>query len=380
VRSSFVPDAGEIRVGPGFFDEQREQSLVKAEIVQKYFFAWANVLKATILARRTRIAFIDLFCGPGRYKDGKSSVPLMILERAAQDDFLRDHLVTLFNDRDEDNSSTLRNEVAALSGVEKLRYQPVIQTQEIGEEIVKFFEDKSIVPTFFFVDPWGYKGLSLRLINTIIRDWGCECVFFFNYNRVNMGLNNESVETHMEALFGAEELDALKTAVATKSPAVREAMVIEAIAQSIKSQGSRYVLPFTFKFDDSERTSHYLIFVSKHVRGYEIMKEVMAKASSSHEEGVPSFSYANAGPETPLLFDFARPLTELGGDLCSQFAGQTLTMIDIYNAHHVGRRFIKRNYKEALKRLEAEGKVSCAPAVRKRGTFADDVRVTFPKI
>lgn len=147
-RSTFVlrTKRGEIRVGPGFFDEQREQSLVKAEIVQKYFFAWANVLKATILARRTRIAFIDLFCGPGRYKDGKSSVPLMILERAAQDDFLRDHLVTLFNDRDEDNSSTLRNEVATLSSVQKLRYQPVIQTQEIGDEIVKFFEDKSIVP------------------------------------------------------------------------------------------------------------------------------------------------------------------------------------------------------------------------------------------
>lgn len=222
----------------GFFDEQREQSLVKAEIVQKYFFAWAKVLKPTIVARRTRIAFIDLFSGPGRYKDGKTSVPLMVIERAAQDEFLKEHLVTLFNDRNEDNSNTLRKEIDALPAVPQLRYKPVVQAQEVGDEIVKFFADKSIVPTFFFVDPWGYKGLSLRLINTIIRDWGCECVFFFNYNRVNMGLTNEHVEPHMEALFGKEELQTLKASVANKSPAVREAMVIEAIAQSIKAEGS----------------------------------------------------------------------------------------------------------------------------------------------
>lgn len=141
------------------------------------------------------------------------------------------------------------------------------------------------------------------------------------------------------------------------------------------------MLPFTFKFDDSNRTSHYLIFVSKHVRGYEIMKEVMAKASSSHEEGVPSFSYATAGPETPMLFDFARPLTELGNDLCRIFAGQTLSMRDVYDGLHIGRAFIKRNYKDALKRLESDGRITCAPAVDKRrsGTFSDEVTVSFPR-
>ena len=60
------------------------------------------------------------------------------------------------------------------------------------------------MPTFFFVDPWGYKGLSLRLINSVLKDWGCDCVFFFNYNRINMGLGNDAVEKHMDALFGKE--------------------------------------------------------------------------------------------------------------------------------------------------------------------------------
>jgi three-Cys-motif partner protein len=365
----------------GFFDEQREQSLVKAEIVQKYFFAWANVLKNTIKAQKSRIAFIDLFSGPGRYKDGKSSVPLMILEQATKDEFLKSHLVTLFNDRDENNSETLRKEIEALPQISQLRFKPIVQAQEVGDEIVRLFESRSIAPTFFFVDPWGYKGLSLRLINTIIKDWACECVFFFNYNRVNMGINNEIVESHMQALFGEEALQELKKNISGKSPFVREAMVIEAIAQAIKAEGSRYVLPFTFKFDDAQRTSHYLIFVSKHIRGYEIMKGVMANASSSHQEGVPSFSYAPAGPETPLLFDFARPLAELGDRLCKEFAGRRLQMVAIYDDHHVDKPFIKKNYKDALKELEFTGRITCDPPAskRKKGTFADEVIVTFPR-
>ncbi len=57
------------------------------------------------------------------------------------------------------------------------------------------FEQMNLVPTFFFVDPWGYKGLSLRLINSVLKNWGCDCIFFFNYTRINMGLENELVKS-----------------------------------------------------------------------------------------------------------------------------------------------------------------------------------------
>jgi len=39
--------------------------------------------------------------------------------------------------------------------------------------------------------------------------WGCDCVFFFNYNRINAGINNPGVKKHMDALFGEERADAL---------------------------------------------------------------------------------------------------------------------------------------------------------------------------
>jgi three-Cys-motif partner protein len=64
-----------------FFDESTEQSRIKATIVRDYFWAWAQVMVPTVKKQKGRIAYIDLFAGPGRYKDGTKSTPLLVLER-----------------------------------------------------------------------------------------------------------------------------------------------------------------------------------------------------------------------------------------------------------------------------------------------------------
>jgi three-Cys-motif partner protein len=88
-----------------FFNEQKEQSLVKATIVSKYFDAWSSVIIATQKKYPNRssnkIAYIDLFAGPGRYLDGSQSTPLRILQNAIQNPDIRERLVTLFNGKDE---------------------------------------------------------------------------------------------------------------------------------------------------------------------------------------------------------------------------------------------------------------------------------------
>jgi hypothetical protein len=71
--------------GSTFFDERTDQSEVKARIVQKYFFAWARVIIPTAKTIDNRIAYTDLYAGPGRYKDGSASTPLLVLEAAIQD-------------------------------------------------------------------------------------------------------------------------------------------------------------------------------------------------------------------------------------------------------------------------------------------------------
>lgn len=367
-----------------FFNEQKEQSLIKARIVEKYFWAWAKVIISKVKkgsSSNQKIAYVDLFAGAGRYKDGSKSTPVKVLETAIADPDMRNMLVSIFNDADVENVNSLQQAIDSIPGIENLKYRPQISKYEVGEDIVKTFQSMKLVPTLLFVDPWGYKGLSLQLVNSVVKDWGCDCIFFFNYNRINMGLNNDAVKEHINALFGQVRADQLRERLKTLTPQERELTVVEYICEALKEMGRKYVLPFRFRHEMGNRTSHHLIFVSKHPKGYEIMKEIMAKESSEQTQGVPSFEYNPATLQQPLLFELTRPLDQLESMLLDNFSGKTMTMAEIYDQHHVGKLYIKKNYKDALRNLESQGKITVHPPAgkkRRKGTFADDLKVTFP--
>lgn len=364
-----------------FFDEPKEQSIIKTRIVSEYFWAWAKIMLSNIKRfGGDRIAYVDLFSGPGRYDDGTLSTPLIILEQAIGDPEICARLVTIFNDNDAQHSKALEQAIEGLPGIQSLKHYPSIHNQVVGTRIVDLFKAIESVPMFFFVDPWGYKGLSLDLINSLTKDWGCDCVFFFNYNRINMGLENSLVREHMDALFGTERANELRLRLSPMTPSERELTIVEEIAQALKSTGGRFVLPFRFRNEAGNRTKHHLIFVSKNFKGYEVMKEVMAKFSTSKQQGVPTFEYSPASDRQPLLFEYARPLDDLCEMLLCEFAGKQLTMNDIYEKHSVGRPYLRSHYKRILCRLEQEGRITADPnaAKRRKGTFADHVLVTFP--
>ena len=366
-----------------FFNEQKEQSLIKARIVEKYFWAWAKVIISKVKGSSSvqKIAYVDLFAGAGRYKDGSKSTPVKVLETAIADPDMRNMLVSIFNDADVEKVNSLQQAIDSIPGIENLKYRPQISKYEVGEDIVKTFQSMKLVPTLFFVDPWGYKGLSLQLVNSVVKDWGCDCIFFFNYNRINMGLNNDAVKEHINALFGQVRADQLRERLKTLTPQERELTVVEYICEALKEMGGKYVLPFRFRHEMGNRTSHHLIFVSKHPKGYEIMKEIMAKESSEQTQGVPSFEYNPATLQQPLLFELTSPLDQLESMLLDNFSGKTMTMAEIYDQHHLGKPYIKKNYKTALSNLESQGKITVhSPEDKKRrkGTFADDLKVTFP--
>lgn len=373
-----------------FFNEQKEQSQIKARIVENYFFKWANIMISTLRkqekkyshSQKKKIGYIDLFAGPGRYQDGSESTPIRVLQKAAEDEELRDRLVTLFNDADSNNTHQLEEYIQSIPEVEKLRYKPQVWNQEVGENIVQLFEETRLIPVLFFVDPWGYKGLSLQLINSVVKNWGCDGIFFFNYNRINMGLKNDKVKTHMDALFGEHHANTVREELElATTPSEKELIVVEAISKALQNMGGKYVLPFRFKNEKGNRTSHHLIFVSKHIRGYEKMKETMAKQSSSNNQGVASFEYNPATEKQPLLFELSRPLDDLGEMLTQKFAGQTLSMKEIYEKHHVDTPYTSKNYKTILLKLESEGKIQAnlSERNRKRNEFPDKVQVTFLK-
>jgi len=371
-----------------FFQEQREQSLIKARIVSKYFTAWASVILATQKKypnRDQRMSYVDLFAGPGRYDDQSKSTPLLVLETILNNPELTNRMLTMFNDKDLENIESLKLAISQLNGIERLKYPPEFFNEEVGDEIAKMFNDVNLVPTFFFVDPWGYKGLSLNLVSSIIKDWGCDCVFFFNYNRINMGINNDVIMSHMLSLFGEERLNYLRREIENvTSPKEREIIIVQELCNVLKNNCSRFVLPFRFKNNDGTRTSHHLIFLSKNFRGYEIMKEIMYKESSDVTGDVASFEYnpRDIHFKQGSLFDFlSRPLDDLHDMLLQSYSGHTIDFLKLYEEHSVDKPYIKKNYKDVLKSLYEAGKITAVnPTTGKpprKGSFSDEMRITF---
>ncbi len=370
-----------------FFQEHREQSIIKSKIVSQYFSVWTKVILATQKKhpyRPQKMAYVDLFAGPGRYENQSKSTPLMVLETILNDKDLRYRMITLFNDKDSTNIKSLETEINKLKGIEKLRHKPAFYSEEIGDEVVKIFKNKQTIPTFFFVDPWGYKGLSLNLVSYIIKDWGCDCVFFFNYNRINMGINNDAVRDHMTSLFGEPQLKDLQLECNNKSSTDREVIVIQALCEALKNNGTQYVLPFRFKNNEGTRTSHHLIFISKNFLGYEIMKDIMYKESTENMGGIASFEYnpIDAHYKHSSLFNkLSEPLDRLGDSLLQNYKGKTIDFMELYQEHSVDRPFIKKNYQDVFKKLLKEKKIIAVnrktgkPPVK--GTFSVDMRITF---
>ena len=171
-----------------------------------------------------------------------------------------------------------------------------------------------------------------------------------------MGIGNLSVKQHMDALFGEDRAEKVREKLLQCStPENREFLIIEELCAALKELGGKFTLPFRFRTSQGKRTSHHLIFVSKAFKGYEIMKDIMAKESSSSDEGIPSFEY-NPVDRTRirqgLLFKLTTPLKDLGNELLTEFNGQSISMFDIYRTHSIDTPFIKKNYKDVLLLLE----------------------------
>jgi hypothetical protein len=114
------------------------------------------------------------------------------------------------------------------------------------------------------------------------------------------------------------------------------------------------------------------------------MKEIMAKESSGSLGGVANFEYnpRDMRYKQGSLFDMlSRPLDDLRGMLLADYARQTVDFTQLYESHSVGKPYIKKNYKDALRELHDEDLISAEnPKTHKpprKGTFSDEMRITF---
>ncbi len=365
-----------------FYQKPTDASRVKQAIVATYFGAWKNVLKTW--GNSPKLGYADLYSGPGIYADGSYSTPLLILKQAIEDDYLAAKLIAVFNDGDPKLASELRKNISALPGIERLQNEPKVYEYSVSETVINLAPK---IPTLLFADPWGYKGFSIGLIKAFLGIAGSDCVFFFNYNRINAGLGWEGFDEPLDLVFGRQRAEALRSKVQGLAPSQREQVVVTEMKEALTEIGARCALLFRFISAKADRTSHHLLFASKNPKGCMIMKDVMRNRSSSLVQGLGTFEFTGATP-VPEQFLIpglgVGPLDELREDLARKFEGKTVSFKQLLSQdqHPTA---AERNYKDAILQLEDKGRVNIhvygRPRRRVKGrlTLPGDALITFRK-
>jgi three-Cys-motif partner protein len=363
-----------------FYQKPSDASRVKQAIVATYFGAWKNVLKTW--RNRPKLGYVDLYSGPGVYADGSYSTPLLILQQAIEDEYLADKLIAVFNDGDPQLAAELRKNIAKLPSIQRLRNEPKVYEYSVSETVIGLAPR---IPTLLFADPWGYKGFSIALIAAFLGIAGSDCVFFFNYNRINAGLGWQGFDEPLDLVFGQDRAEALRSKVQGLLPSQREQVIVTEMKAALKEIGAHCALPFRFVSAKADRTSHHLLFASKSQRGCLIMKEVMRNRSSSLVQGLGTFEFTGvARVAEQFLLPGLGPLDELQADLARRFAGKTVSFKQLLSQddHPTA---AERNYKDAILQLEMEGAVSVVVPDRERRkskgklTLPIDAVITFRK-
>jgi three-Cys-motif partner protein len=366
-----------------FFEVQTPESRAKTGIVVDHFAAWQNIIGSR---SDGELAYLDLYAGPGRFEDGTDSTPPIIVRKMIESKFASRFRV-VFNEKEPAYAADLQKVIGSISGLHKLAAPPLFLNEELTRDnYQRFLREIGDRPAIMFVDPWGYKGVTLDLFKGFVDgSWGRDAFFFFNYKRINAGINVDQVKRreHMRAMFGETRADQLDVKLRPLRPDQREAAIHEAMGDALHEIGVQFVERFDFSLRGDS-----LFFVTQNLKGLETAKNKMAKWSVRDEDGVAQFATPTEAQKRgqSSLFDIVpsfRPLAQLRKDLLSTFAGQSLTFSSLFQRHHPGTHFVEPNYREALKQMESDGEIQVtviSGGKRHPGTFGPTVMIHFQRV
>jgi three-Cys-motif partner protein len=261
-----------------------DHTRAKHRVLRSYLDAWLPVMgqqAAKFVGASPdppRLLLVDGFAGPGRYATGEPGSPLIMLEALVEHDaFQRMSAVNflyLFIEHDARRVEHLREEIARLELPSN-----VTVAIEHGEfegtfgEIVEDVHQKAgrvLVPTFAFIDPFGYAAASMSLAGRFLEFPRCEALIFLPLSYVNRFVTREGQEDAMNSLFDSERW----REAADLSGRERREFLLELFEEQLRSQGGvEHVRSFELRTKDGN--DYRLVFATSHRRGLELMKDAM---------------------------------------------------------------------------------------------------------
>jgi len=303
---------------PFFAYKYEDQTMVKHEVFKSYFDKWVK-----IVGHNNRLNFIDCFGGCGIYDrngnlyPGSPIIASQIIENNANS-LNRDCCVTIL-DIDKNCTDNIPHAFKLFNC--NCIYELINADFEayINTELAELkAEGKTLCPTFFLVDPYGYK-IKIETIKRLMEVNNSEVYFNFMFNAINRGIGSGKVDNTLDELFGCSEWRDCQQYHGRD----REACIIDLIRNQFKNF-SRYVLPYRICFPQIDRTYFYMIHLTNHIRGCEIMKACFAELNHGKIE------YLGKNQNQSFIFDLIEnPVQEISSYICNNFTKSRLSFDEL---------------------------------------------------
>jgi len=358
--------------------EYKEHTKVKHILLKKYLTAWISILGKN----NPRICYFDGFAGRGEYIDGTLGSPLIALEVADSLSGYFGKLICYFIEKDVDNfknlEEVLRREAPSIKNWQKVEVTK--KNDEFANVIEEIFENMGkrhiLVPSFFFVDPFGFSGIPFHIINKILSLPKTEVFFTFMVRDIARFIQLPELEETSNSLFGTEKWKNIFSSL--QKP---EVALINLYREQLHEVAQvRYSWPFRVCTSEKVQTLYYLLHVTNNYKGHSIMKGIMFNQSV-----LGTFDYLGPKDITARfqmrLFDI-HSIEELKGYLLNRFRGRKIEYDKIQEEvcmpWYSEPPYIDKQYRQALRELEKEGKINIKRTTSKtsKGLSRND-EITF---
>ncbi|TKX49983.1 three-Cys-motif partner protein TcmP [Halorubrum sp. ASP121] len=361
----------------------------KHNLLDYYLNPWMKILGSN----SSKLRVFDCFAGRGDYLGEQTADPVelehidtssvvpgspqIILNNACEFIHLTDKIECVFIEKEEKNARILS---------ENLPDESKFPDGVSYDIVVGKFQDKTIpeieqrggwdIPTFLFIDPFGYSQLDYDVVTTISQSDGFEVLINLMASQV---VRWQDVDKQQDALQRPFGTSAWREELETHQAGPLDDKEVSYYCRRLEENGPKHTIAYLVTREDSDAMVYYMIFGTNNPKGLEVMRDAM------NEIGPGEFAYA---PNRPGRHQDQAGLdswseNEVRQKLKELFSGRELSFESIvseyvqeatYSTHR------RKDIRRELKDMEDEGIIgieritSQTPA----GLSGDDV-VNFPQ-
>lgn len=255
---------------------------VKHDLIRSYLNGWIPKL---CLGGFKRILFVDTHAGRGSYLNGELGSPLVAVKTLLDHQF-RDRILAggevVFNfiERDEANLNCLNEELGQLAPLpEKVRvHTEAGDCFELIDNAIDSLEQskKKMAPGFVFCDPYGFT-VPGKLLHRLMKHKGVELFVNVIWRELDMamaqgrkGTISNGMRDRLDSIFDGRDW---QTAVDGETADERAEQCASLFRDVVGAQWATYI-----SMIDHGRTRYFLLHLSNHDSGRDLMKECIWKS------------------------------------------------------------------------------------------------------